>query len=446
MIRLSLLLTLSFLLISGAPGASLPDSLRDYLQSRVDADDHPGIVVGVADADGQAFLSVGRVDQKTDAQLVDERTLFELGSISKTFTALLFQLAVDGKTIKETDPASGFMPADLALPPKTSNITLLELATHSSGLPRMPDNFKPANPRNPYADYTQAQFYQWLRGVELGEKRFQYSNAGMGWLGQILAGKAGTSYEALVKAWIITPCALTDTGIELTGEQKARAATPHQDGKPIPMWDIPTLAGAGALRGTAEDVLRWSALHAGLIESPLKGAMERVQRPRVSAGKRGAKVACGWMIQPSRNGNIVWHNGGTGGTRTWTGFNRKTRRAAVVLANSSVTVDDIGMHLLDADVPLRKVHKQVRLAKAKLEKCEGTYSFGDAELHVTVVDDRLGVQLTGQGVNPAYPESETRYFMRVVDAQLTFEEGANGQMKAVVLHQNGIDQRAERKK
>lgn len=446
MTRLAITFALLALTLAESRAAIFPDSIKEYLKSRVDAGEAPGIVVGVADPDGQTFFPVGRTSRGSNAQKVDEQTVFELGSISKTFTALLFQLAVDGKTLKETDSVSGFIPASVGVSSKIGEITLLELATHSSGLPRMPDNFKPANPRNPYSDYTLSQFYQWLGSVELGEKKFQYSNAGMGWLGQILAAKNGTNYEALVKAWISKPCGLSDTGIELTADQRGRTATPHQEGSPIPMWDIPTLAGAGALRGTAVDVLRWSSLHAGLIESPLKGAMERVQRQRVSTKKGGAKVACGWMIQPSRKGNIVWHNGGTGGTRSWTGFNQKAKRAVVVLANSSETVDDIGMHLLDPELPLRTIHREVRISQADLRKCAGTYSFGKAELEVTVVDGHLGVQLTGQGVNAAYPSSGNQFFMKVVDAQFTFEPGDDGRMKAVVLHQNGIDQRAARKK
>ena len=440
--------TLAMFFLSFAPvavTAAVPDDVLQNMVARVAVGECPGIIVGIATPEGQIFATEGRASSGSSAQTITPETVFEIGSISKTFTTLLYQIALDGALVKPADRVGELLPAGLNLPAPVSAITLEDLATHRSGLPRMPNNFKPANPRNPYADYSADQLYAWLRTVQPGpNNHFEYSNAGMGLLGHILELKTKSKYEALVRSWIATPLGLTDTCVTLSSDQRRRSATPYADGRPIPMWDIPTLAGAGALRSTARDMLRWSSMQAGLLDSPLAAAMKKCQEPQASTGRAGGKVALGWMITPSKSGAIVWHNGGTGGTRSWTGFIRGSKTAVIVLANGTEEIDDIGFHLLSREIPLRTPQKEIVLADAALRKCEGIYALGAAKLIVKRDGRHLSVQLTGQGANPAYAKSETQFFLRVVDAQLTFEPGDDGTMKSVTLHQNGRDQKAPR--
>jgi serine-type D-Ala-D-Ala carboxypeptidase/endopeptidase len=439
--------TLTVLILSLVPvlQAAVPADVCQNMAARVAVGECPGIIIGMATPEGQFFATEGMASLGGPARGIGPETVFEVGSISKTFTTLLYQIALDGGLVKAADRAVDLLPAGLNLPAPVCAISLADLATHRSGLPRMPNNFKPANPRNPYADYSADQLYTWLRTVQPGPTdRFEYSNAGMGLLGHILELKTKSKYEALVRSWIATPLGLTDTCVTLSSEQRSRSATPHAGGKPIPMWDIPTLAGAGALRSTARDMLRWSSMQAGLLDSPLAAAMKKCQEPQASTGRAGGKVALGWMITPSKSGPIVWHNGGTGGTRSWTGFIRSKKTAVIVLANGTEEIDDIGFHLLSREIPLRTPQREVALPAAALIKCEGSYDFGSAKLNVKRVGRRLSVQLTGQPPNPAYAKSETEFFLRVVDAQLTFEPGEDGRMKSVVLHQNGRDQKATR--
>jgi CubicO group peptidase (beta-lactamase class C family) len=353
-------------------------------------------------------------------------------------------MAVDGGMVRMNDQVKKHLSPGLDLGAHVGGISLLQLATHCSGLPRMPDNFRPANPKNPYADYSQDQFFDWLRKVNLGEPHFSYSNAGMGLLGQLLEIRSGSKFESLMRTWIAVPLGLNDTVVSLSAEQRRRSATPYSEGTALPMWDIPTLAGAGALRSTASDVLRWSSLHAGIIDSPLRSAMEEVQSSQGKSGPGTGKVAIGWLIRPSSRGNLVWHSGGTGGTRAWTGFNRRAGRSVVVLANSSVIVDDIGLHLLDPDLPMRTPRKVASASASLLRRCEGIFQIGKSQMTIKPEGSRLSVQMTGQNPNPAYWEGNLSFFFRAVDAQLSFEEGADGKMKAVVLHQNGKNQRGER--
>lgn len=442
--RLTALLAIIILSSPSCPGvAGVPDEVRQNMEARVEVGECPGMIVGLVSPEGTSFAAAGRT--RAGGMAITPETVFEIGSISKTFTTLLYQLAVDGGIVKPSDELAAFLPSGLALPPGVAVVSLSDLATHRSGLPRMPDNFKPADLRNPYADYTPQQLYAWLCALKkTGAGQFEYSNAGMGLLGHCLELKTESRYEALVRSWIAGPLALPDTCVTLGSSQRRRSAVPHAGGGPIPMWDIPTLAGAGALRSTARDMLRWAAMQAGVIDSPLAAAMKKCQQPRTRTGRPGEKAALGWLLTSAKGGTIVWHNGGTGGTRSWTGFIRERRTAVVVLANGTEEIDDIGLHLLSPDTPLRIPQKEAAIPTSALEKCEGVYALGDARLHVRRDGLRLSVQLTGQVSTPAFARSETEFFLRQADARLVFEPGADGRMTAVTLHQNGREQKARR--
>lgn len=426
-------------------GFDFSPEFRQNIRQRVGAGECPGIIVGVAGPDGPSFLAEGRTSLAPDARPIREDSVFELGSISKTFTALLYQIAVDRGIMKPHDLVGSCLPPDLRLASPVAEITLHSLVTHRSGLPRMPANFKPADPANPYADYSPDRLYAWLRKVEPAKDgKFAYSNAGMGLLGHALERRTRMAYEPLLKSWITAPLALTDTGITLTENQRARMAVPHRDDRASPMWDIPTLAGAGAIRSTARDLLRWSALQAGLIASPLGAAMRRTHQAQAPTGRKGGQVGLGWMLSPAGKDTIVWHNGATGGTRSWAGFNLARQAAVIVLTNSSVPADDIGFHLLGGNTPLRTPRSAAAVPAHVLENCAGTYDFGKYKFVVTPEGHHLRVRMGDQPAFAAYPGNEREFFLRATEAALTFELGADGRVKAVILHQNGRDQRAPR--
>src|SRR4029453_3090616 len=147
-----------------------------------------------------------------------------------------------------------------------------DLATHTSGLPRLPSPFTPKNPANPYADYSVEDLYRFLSSHELRRdigSQYEYSNLGGGLLGHVLARRAGMDYEALVRARITGPLGMNDTRIVLTPEMRGRLAAGHNAAlKPVPNWDLPTLAGAGALRSTVNDLLKFAAMAAGGTNTP----------------------------------------------------------------------------------------------------------------------------------------------------------------------------------
>jgi CubicO group peptidase (beta-lactamase class C family) len=307
----------------------------------------PGIVVGLIDVHGAKVFARGvRENGKNGDVQVD--TVFEIGSITKVFTAILLQDMVDRGEVKLDDPIDKFLPASVKTPSRSGRqITLLDLATQTSGLPRMPDNFAPGNDANPYADYTVERLYDFLSHYQLTREigaEYEYSNLGGGLLGHALALRAGTNYEELVIGRICNPLHLDSTRITLSPGLKSRLASGHNRfGMPVSNWDLSTLAGAGALRSTASDLLVFVAANLGLTNCSLTHAMMQTHLPRHSTGSIG-KIGLMWQIDSAHE--TLWHNGGTGGYHSYIGFKMAERRGVVVLANSQNDIDDIGRYLL----------------------------------------------------------------------------------------------------
>jgi CubicO group peptidase (beta-lactamase class C family) len=318
----------------------------------------------------------------------------------------------------------------------------------------MPNNFKPKDPQNPYADYTVAQMYEFLSSYELTRdigSKYEYSNLGFGLLGHALALRAGTDYETLVKTRILTPLKMTSTTITLTPQLRARLAHGHNAAlSPVPNWDIATLSGAGALRSTTTDMLKFLAANIGLTPSPLAPAMKAMLQVRQPTGNPNLEVALAWHILKKDGDEIIWHNGATGGYHSFMGFNPRTKTGIVVLSNSTNDIDDIGRHLLDTRFELAKLsppkeHKEVAVDPKLFDAYVGHYEFAPgAVLTISRQADHLFAQLTGQPQFQIFPESETDFFLKVVDAQLTFVKEPDGKVSRVVLHQGGVDQTAKK--
>jgi CubicO group peptidase (beta-lactamase class C family) len=402
------------------------------------------IVIGIVSDHGRQVIGYG---QAGDGALPDGQTVFEMGSITKTFTALLLQQMADRHDVALDDPVQKFLPEEVKLPTRGGNqITLLDLVTHTSALPRMPDNMKPADLANPYADYSVQQMYAFLSGCtfprDIGAQ-FEYSNLGMGLLGHVLARRAGCTYEELVIRRVCQPLGMTRTRITLDSPMRQHLASAHDaDGQPVSNWDIPTFAGAGALRTTVNDMLTYIAAQAGITPSPLYPAMKATQAPRSPIDSSNqTDVAMAWHVL-KRNG-YVWHNGQTGGYQTIAVFSPERKIGVVVLANQcSRYVDKIGFLLLGLATgtkpPDLHIPQPVKIDAAVLDACAGAYNFGGMSfIGVRRQDDHLTIQLVGQGPVRFYPASANRFFARAVDAEVTFDNDAAGAVTQLTLHQNG---------
>jgi serine-type D-Ala-D-Ala carboxypeptidase/endopeptidase len=419
--------------------------------------DHPGlgIVVGIIDASGKrTVVSAGKAGEGM-ARPLDGRTVFEIGSASKVLTATLLADMVRRGEVNLADPVARLLPPSVRVPSRDGrDITLETLATHTSGLPRLPSNLAPANPENPYADYSVDQLYQFLGTYQLTRgigDVYEYSNLGAGLLGHALALRLGKSYEQAVTERVLAPLGMKDTRIALPPEMKGRLAQGYAaTGYAVPYWDLPTLAGAGAIRSTVDDLLTFVAANLGSAGKPPPPFLEATHAARHEAGKAG-QIGLGWHIRRGDDVEIVWHNGGTGGFHSFVGFDKKRRIGVVVLHNSAASIDDLGFHLLNGQFalapakPPARPRAEVALEAAALEPLVGQYQLLPTfVLTITREGNRLFLQATGQPRFPIFAESETRFFLKVVDAQLTFVKDASGKATDVVLHQNGLDQKARR--
>jgi CubicO group peptidase (beta-lactamase class C family) len=424
------------------------DEVKNILQDRIDrAKRGVGIVVGLVDEKGARVITYGKASQD-GKQALDGNSVFEIGSVTKVFTATLLADMVERGEVSLNDPISKYLPSTVKTPTRDGKeITLLDLSTQTSGLPRLPTNFAPKNPQNPYADYSVDQMYTFLSGYSLtraiGEK-YEYSNFGVGLLGHILALRAGTEYEALVRKRICQPLGMSDTKIKLTPEMLARLTTGHNPAlKPVPNWDLPTLAGAGALRSTVNDMLKFVAANLGLTKSPLLVAMQKAQQSQRETGQTDLSIGLNWHILKKFDSEMVWHNGGTAGYHSFIGLDRKNRRGVVVLSNSANDIDDIGRHLLVSQYPLAKLeppkeHKVIQLDPKVFDAYAGEYQIAPAvSLVFTREGDKLFMQPTGQSKVEIFPESETDFFLAVADVQVTFVTDEKGQVNEAILRQNG---------
>jgi D-alanyl-D-alanine-carboxypeptidase/D-alanyl-D-alanine-endopeptidase len=446
---------------AGAQTSPVPSDaeIRKILVDRIDVQKQSvGIVVGVIEPSGRRVVSYGRL-AKNDPRPLNGDTLYEIGSITKVFTSLLLAEAVERGEVTLTDPVGKFLPAAVKVPERGGrSITLQDLATHTSGLPRMPNNFAPKDPANPYADYSAENLYAFLSGYQLTRDigtEYEYSNLGGGLLGHALTLRArDTDYESLVHARVIAPLGMTSTAITLTPDLKARLAGGHGATlQPVANWDLAALAGAGALRSTTNDLLTFLAANLGYVQTPLAPAMAAMLKVRRPTTSSNLAVALGWHVFSVHDKEIVWHNGGTAGYRTFIGFDPKARVGVVVLSNAGTPAgpDDIGRHLLDSESPLLgpqgapKTRTEIAIDPQLFDKYVGRYQLApSAIIAVTRDGSHLFVQLTGQPKFEVFPEGAKDFFLKVVDAQITFEAAGDGNAQALVLHQNGANQRAKR--
>jgi D-alanyl-D-alanine-carboxypeptidase/D-alanyl-D-alanine-endopeptidase len=420
--------------------------IRAILQNRIDTKRAVGIVAATLDHGRPRIYTAG--SSGAPGVPLDGNTVFEIGSITKVFTASLLADMVARGEVKLDDPVAKYLPKSVRIPSRNGKqITLLDLSTQSSGLPRMPTNFTPADNNNPYADYTVAQMYAFLSSYELTRDigaQYEYSNLGVGLLGHALALRGGKSYENLVTDRILRPLGMNDTRITLTPAMKSRLAPGHSEGgEVVANWDLPTLAGAGALRSTVNDMLKFLAANLDSTSAPLGRVLATTHFARRDVNGAQMRIGLNWHILTAFGLPVVWHNGGTGGYRTFIGFDQANNRGAIVLSNQSVSPDDIGFHLLDERAPLAppastKVRTEMAVDPAVLEAYVGVYQLAPTfAITVTREGSSLYAQATGQQRFQLFAETPTEFFLKVVDAQITFEKDSAGKVIRLILHQGG---------
>jgi CubicO group peptidase (beta-lactamase class C family) len=264
-------------------------------------------------------------------------SVFEIMSNTKVLTALLLADMVHRGEVSFDDPVAKYLPVKFH--EHGGPITLLDLATYTSGLPNMPGNLPPdwwAYP-DPMVDYTEAKLYEFLTGYtpKYGPgTHYEYANLGFGLLGIALALRAGKSYEELLIERVCDPLGLLHTRITLTPEMRRRMVQGHDLAmKQTQFWNWPAMPGAGYVRSTARDLIAFVKANMGLIESPLREPMNRTVTVRRPTSLAGTAAGLGWFITSDGNEEVVWKSGLSGGCNTFIGFSPQRRRGVVLLSN-----------------------------------------------------------------------------------------------------------------
>ncbi len=373
--------------------------------------------------------------------LAPEKVIFEIGSISKVFTSLLLaQTVLEGKAAL-TDPIAKFLPPGLNLDPKVAAITLEQLATHTSGLPRLPDNLGPTDPLDPYANFTTQRLEDFLRRYHPAASPPQpmaYSNLGAGLLGHLLERIHGRPYATLLAERITGPLGLPDTVITLSPEQQTRFATPYSGTMPVKPWQMSSLHGAGAIRSTAADLIKFGQ---ALLtpNSPIYPAWALVRQTRVTVvGEQ--KIGLG-ILAENRNGEMVYfHDGGTGGFRSYFELAPATRRVTVVLLNNDTL--QIAPYLAGKLTPKPAAGdavEEVPIEATKLTEYTGVYAITDAQRFTVIQDEtgRLRIRLTGQPFGAVVYLGSDRFTLQRVAAEFQFSRNPSGQIDTLTLSQRG---------
>ncbi len=389
----------------------ISSEVKNHIQARVDSGVNVGIVVGMIDGETVEYYSFGITDLKS-GNLVDENSIFEIGSISKVFTTTLLADEVLKGNMALTDPASKYLPQSVKLPTRNGKeITLKHLATHTSALPRMPDNFSPKDPLNPYVDYAPEMMYEFLNSLALTRDigvEYEYSNLGMGLLGHILELQTGKTYEALIKERITSPCGMPNTALNLTDNMQKHLAFGHSEGAQVSNWDFDVIASAGGIRSTAVDMIAFLKANLEIIDTPINESMQLAHKEAFVNADSSFHIGLGWHYEDK--GRVTWHNGRTGGYTSFTGFVQGTKKGVIVLSNAAENMNAIGFRLLGSPTPLvdpqpsivpllkkeiseNGIDSAITLYHQTKKESPSTYNFEETELN------RLGYEYMSMNKN-----------------------------------------------
>lgn len=372
-------------------------------------------------------------------------TKFRLGSVTKQFTAAAILLLVERGRVKLDDPLSKYVPT---APESWRPVTVEQLLTHTGGVPSFTNEreyrtwkLRPLTPAEVMALIAD-------RPLEFtpGE-RFRYSNTGYILLGWIVALASGQPYEDFLREHVFRPLGMNDSGHDSNTAvipQRAAGYVPGAKGLTnAPYIDMHVPGGAGALYSTTGDLLRWTqGLFGGKLLQP--ASLERMVTPAKDS------YAFGVGVNTVRGRTVIAHSGGIEGFNARLAYYPESKLTVVVLANVNggagmQIARDLAALAFGDDVTLPAERKEIALGTALLQRYAGVYQLTPQITNtVRLVDDRLTAQLTGQPEFPLFPESESRFFLKVVDAQVEFFSDDQGRVTHLVLHQAGREQRAQR--
>jgi D-alanyl-D-alanine-carboxypeptidase/D-alanyl-D-alanine-endopeptidase len=330
-----------------AQSGLLPESVKKAAQEGIAAGIYQTLVFAVVDGDKSEIVAFGWLPNH---QKPDDETVYEIGSITKTFTATLLADAVQSGRVQLDTPIQRLLP-DFKIPTRgDKQITLVDIATQRSGLPRMPTDFN--DDKIPYPPYDLGKLKTFLATYKMPREpgaEYEYSNMGFGLLGIALAESQHVSYGQLLEERVFQPLEMKMSSTTLNAAMRIHLAPGFDDaGKSAGNWNFgrfDVFEGAGAIRSTAADMLRYLKANMAEGKDALTRAMKLAQTPRGNT-ETNNRIGLAWRMQPSRHGDIIWHNGGTAGYASYVGFGTSGRRGVVILSNSANSVTELGFMYL----------------------------------------------------------------------------------------------------
>ncbi len=425
----------SVLLLSGPLGAmepsAQPTSIQDLADAFVDAKSAPGIAIGVLDESGRIRTYCAGTLEVGGGQPVTENTIFEIGSITKVFTATLAHLLEQQGELSLSDPVGVHLPEEVDVKVVDGNeMTLWHLATHTSGLPRRPSRL---NSDQSYYPFRLDQLYEFLENWKPDRApggAYDYSNLGFGLLGLILELNQEASYDELVQRHILSKLKMRSTGCMLEEPIEDRLATPHRGTQPTSTrdWTRPT-AGAGGIKSSVKDLMLFAKANLSDSESPLHRSLRSCQVPRAGAGSPKERIGLGWHVLQESNERIIHHGGSTRGFRSFMAFMPDRGHAVVLLANSTSGLKGIGLRILAPDV--------------FFDEYAGSYQKESGQrLLIENRNGELFLKMSGQRRGAVFRLiGEDLYLNNEARATLRFERGAQGRVRRVFLKQKYRDKK-----
>jgi len=339
--------------LTAQQNASLEKMLTRLIYTEVEMKKVPGMVVGVIDKDG-TYVYGFKETKKGNEQKPTANTVWEIGSISKVFTASLLSIMVMEGTLTYDTPADQYLD-ELSLKRNGKQITVGQLVSHTAGLPKLPFNFgaNESSKSDPYANYSKTDLLEFLStfNFELVKEEYQYSHVGFALLALVLESAGGAPFHQLVEDKLLKPLDMTDTRIELTAEQAGRMAQGYSLlGQPATPWNFQIFAGSIGYKSTATDLLKLLAVFLEDTHLDLGKTLGSTLKESAQTSIKRVWMAQGWHIfkPKKRFHNVYAHSGVTDGFRAYIGFVKESHTATVVLTNTEETNYGIGSIVLQA--------------------------------------------------------------------------------------------------
>lgn len=380
---------------------------------------------------------------------INKNTLFEIGSITKVFTALLMMILTDQDKISLDDPIKKYIPKSSLIPmADRKDIIIKDLLTHTSGLPNLPDNFAPQNPQDPYKDYTSKLLYDYFNQQSLTYKnkpKYLYSNLGYATLGHISEIASTQTYTQLIRKNIVNRLNMYNTFVDVPASSN-NYPLGHSYGYPVPYWNFDVFKGAGAIKSDAQDLVRFILINMGEIDSDIYPLLKKMQAIQYPTDSPITYIGLGWHINTETGNNIIWHNGGTGGFRSFIGFDPIIKKGVVLLTNNAFAIPVIaklGAHILNEKIPLTPLRPFIDFPENFLTKYTGKYSSIDntdknLSLEIVIKNKKLYVNMATPNTSfIIFSESEKLFYYdqdEIIDIEFQFDN--NKLVKGLIIKQS----------